>query len=99
MLLLHSVSVFDNYNDCGNVLPTGLIVPYAHSPLTTELNNVVFWMDERHSLTLSLCLPLQGPQGFTGPPGEPGEAGSSVSISFRNIPENDSPPSQHHLSI
>lgn len=28
----------------------------------------------------SVCLPLQGPQGFTGPPGEPGEAGASVSI-------------------
>lgn len=26
-----------------------------------------------------LCTPLQGPQGFTGPPGEPGEAGPSVS--------------------
>lgn len=27
-----------------------------------------------------MCVPLQGPQGFTGPPGEPGEAGPAVSI-------------------
>ena len=27
-----------------------------------------------------ICLPQQGPQGFTGPPGEPGEAGQSVSM-------------------
>lgn len=29
---------------------------------------------------VSMFVPQQGPQGFTGPPGEPGEAGPSVSI-------------------
>lgn len=41
-------------------------------------------LDNRVDLSVGvLCLHLQGPQGFTGPPGEPGEAGPSVSI--RNI--------------
>lgn len=31
-------------------------------------------------VTTCICLPKQGPQGFTGPPGEPGEAGAAVSI-------------------
>lgn len=31
-------------------------------------------------VTTILCLPQQGPQGFTGPPGEPGEAGAAVSV-------------------
>lgn len=31
-------------------------------------------------MTVILCLPQQGPQGFTGPPGESGEAGAAVSM-------------------
>lgn len=33
-----------------------------------------------HTLSICVCVCLQGPQGPTGPPGEPGEAGAPVSI-------------------
>lgn len=41
-------------------------------------------------VTVILCLPQQGPQGFTGPPGEPGEAGASVSMQ-RHKNESNAP--------
>lgn len=41
-------------------------------------------------VTMVLCFPQQGPQGFTGPPGEPGEAGASVSVP-KHSNESDSP--------